>query len=109
MAITGFSYWYRKQWNKLNYTFDVYCGRSPTMAEASLNMVLDDGYHAVGITQYRTRNTPVSEEQTVDFGPLYWNWPGKVYNQTMTQVTFACGTGPSTQLTGHFQVTFYEF
>ena len=56
-----------------------------------------------------TRNTPVSDERLVDLGEYYWDWPGVVFDQTMTQVTFACGTAVDTQLTGCYQVTFFEF
>ena len=45
----------------------------------------------------------------VDLGQYYWDWPGEVFDQTMTQVTFACGTHVDTQLTGRYQVTFFEF
>jgi len=50
----------------------VNCGRQPTLAEASLNMTLDTGFHAVGIRSFLTRNTPVSDEQLVDCGQFYW-------------------------------------
>ena len=109
MVISGFVFFDRQQWGDWTFTFDVNCGRSPTSATASLNMTLDSGFHAVGIRSFLTRNTPVSEEQLVDFGPYYWDWPGEVFNQTMTQVTFACGTNEDTQLSGHYQVTFFDF
>jgi hypothetical protein len=51
----------------------------------------------------------VSDERPVDFGPYYWKWPGEIFDQTMTQVTFACGTNEDTQLSGHYQVTFFDF
>ena len=51
----------------------------------------------------------MSEEQLVDFGPYYWDWPGEVFNQTMTQVTFACGTNEDSQLSGRYHVTFFDF
>ena len=51
----------------------------------------------------------MSDERLVDLGQFYWDWPGVVFDQTMTQVTFACGTGVDTQLTGCYQVTFFEF
>jgi hypothetical protein len=109
MVISGVFFVIREQWGDLTFTFDVNCGRSPTFAEASLNMTLDNGFHAVGIRSFLTRNTPVSDERLVDFGPFYWKWPGEVFDQTMTQVTFACGTHVDTQLTGRYQVTFFEF
>jgi anti-sigma factor ChrR (cupin superfamily) len=52
---------------------------------------------------------PVSDEQLVDLGEFYWDWPGVVFNQTMTQVTFACDTAEESQLMGCYQVTFFEF
>jgi len=104
MGISGFFFFNRKQWGDLTTTFDVNCGRQPTLAEASLNMTLDTGFHAVGIRSFLTRNTPVSDEQLVDCGQFYWQWPGSVFDQTMTQVTFACGTHEDTQLTGHYQL-----
>lgn len=109
MVISGFVYWRYSQWGSHTFTFDVNCGRSPTLAEASLSTVAGEAYKSVGITRLMTRSTPVSEEQTVDFGPYYWQWAPKVYDQTMTQVTFAIGTGPRSQLSAHFQATFYEF
>ncbi len=109
MVISGLFFVNHKQWGDLTTTLDVNCGRSPTSAEASLNMTLDDGFHSVGIRSFLTRNTPVSDEELVDLGQFYWDWPGEVFNQTMTQVTFACGTGADTQLTGRYRVTFFEF
>jgi hypothetical protein len=109
MVISGKLFFNYSQWGDLTTTLDVNCGRSPTWAEATLNMTLDEPFHAVGIRSFLTRNTPVSDEQLVDLGEFYWDWPGVVFNQTMTQVTFACGTGEHTQLTGCYQVTFFEF
>jgi hypothetical protein len=109
MVISGFVFFDLEQWGDWTFTFDVNCGRSPTSATASLNMTLDTGFHAVGIRSLLTRNTPVSEEQLVDFGPYYWKWPGEVFNQTMTQVTFACGTNEDSQLSGRYHVTFFDF
>jgi hypothetical protein len=111
MVISGLVFFVREQWGDLTFTFDVNCGRSPTSAEASLNMTMDadSGSNAVGIRSFLTRNTPVSDEQPVDFGPYYWDWPGEVFDQTMTQVTFACRTQEDTQLTGRYHVTFFDF
>jgi hypothetical protein len=109
MVISGMVFFNREQWGSWTFTFDVNSGRSPTLAEASLNATLGNGFHAVGIRSFLTRNTPVSDEQLVDFSQYYWQWPGKVFDQTMTQVTFACGTHEDTQLTGNYQVTFFEF
>jgi len=109
MVISGFVFFNREHSGDWMFTVDFNCGRSTTSAEASLNMTLDSGYQAVGIKSFLTRNTPVSDEQLVDFGPFYWDWPGEVFDQTMTQVTFACRTNEDTQLTGRFHVTFFEF
>ncbi len=111
MVISGFVLFKREQWGDWTFTFDVNSGRSPTSAEASLNMTSDSdsGSNAVGIRSFLTRNTPVSDEALVDFGPYYWTWPGEVFDQTMTQVTFACRTGDDTQLTGRYHVTFFDF
>ena len=109
MVISGLLFFTREQWGDWTFTFDVNSSRSPTSAEASLNMTLDGGYRAVGIRSFLTRNTPVSDERLVDFGQYYWDWPGEVFDQTMTQVTFACGTGEDTQLSGRYRVTFFDF
>ena len=109
MVISGFVFFNREQWVDWTFTFDVNCGRSPTSASASLNVTVDSGAHAVGIRSFLTRNTPVSDEQLVDFGPYFWDWPGEVFNQTMTQVTFACATGEDQQLAGRYHVTFFDF
>ena len=111
MVISDIVFFTREQWGAWTFTFDVNCGRSPTSAVASLNMTMDadSGANAVGIRSFLTRNTPVSDEQPVDFGPYYWDWPGEVFNQTMTQVTFACRTQEDTQLTGRYHVTFFDF
>jgi len=109
MVISGLFFINREQWGDWTFTVDVNCGRSPTLAEASLNTTIENGFHAVGIRSFLTRNTPVSDERLVDFGPYYWKWPGEIFDQTMTQVTFACGTNEDTQLSGHYQVTFFDF
>ena len=109
MVISGKLFFNQKQWGDRTTTLDVNCGRSPTWVEATLNMTLDNLFHAVGIRSFVTRNTPVSDERLVDLGEYYWDWPGVVFDQTMTQVTFACGTAVDTQLTGCYQVTFFEF
>ena len=90
MVISGFVFVIHRQWGDLMTTLDVICGRQPTSAEATLNMTLCTGQNAVGIRSFLTRNTPVSDEQLVDCGQYYWQWPGEVFDQTMTQVTFAC-------------------
>jgi hypothetical protein len=109
MVISGIFFVNRWQSGDWIFTFDVNCGRSPTLAEASLNMTLDSGFQAVGIRSFLTRNTPVSDERLVDLGQYYWDWPGEVFDQTMTQVTFACGTNVDTSLTASYKVTFFEF
>ena len=109
MVISGFVFFTRERWGDWTFTFDVNSGRVLTSAEASLNMTIDSGYHAVGIRSFLTRDTPVSDEQLVDFGPYGWDWPGEVFDQTMTQVTFACGTAVDQQLSGRYRVTFFDF
>jgi hypothetical protein len=112
MVINGFVIYHYQQWGERTWTFDVICGRSPALASAALStavVVGGGGYNAVGVTRYKTRNTPVSQEQTVNVGQYYWQWAPLVYNQTMTEVTFAIGTGPEERLTGAFQVTFFNF
>ena len=34
MVISGLFFFIREQWGDLTFTFDVNCGRSPTLAEA---------------------------------------------------------------------------
>ena len=109
MVISGFVFFTREQWGDWTFTFDVNSGRVPTSAEASLNTTIKTGFHAVGIRSFLTRNTPVSDERPVDFGPYYWDWPGEVFDQTMTQVTFACGTNEDSQLSSRYRVTFFDF
>jgi hypothetical protein len=110
MVISSIFFFNREQWGDTTFTFDVNSSRQPTLAEASLNTTVDGPVHAVGIRSFLTRNTPVSEEAKVDFGRNYWKWPGAAFNQTMTQVTFACLTSADdARLMSHFHVTVFEF
>ena len=111
MDITSIAFYHYQQWGQRTWTFDVITGRVPTLASAALSNVINgsSGHTAVGITRYKTRNTPVSQDVTVQTGQYYWQWAPVIYNHTMTEITFAMATSDGEQLTGQFQLTFYAF
>jgi hypothetical protein len=95
------SYWVYSGYNSgsgVTYTYQVNFSPRYTVAQTSIFYVSGGGLHKVGIAGYRHRPTPDGPEQSVNFG-TWPGWPGYVYQDRMTSVTFGTAVGAKQECT----------
>ncbi|WP_404335760.1 hypothetical protein AB2M62_17210 [Sphingomonas sp. MMS12-HWE2-04] len=77
-----------------------------TVAEVVPYQISGGGLHRVGIAGYRRRPTPGGAEEAVNFGS--WpNWPGILYIDSCSAVTFASAVGASQELRAACNLMFW--
>ena len=82
----------------VNYSFEMNIPPTFTVAQASLYYVAGGGLHKTGIVGFRHRPTANGSELSVNYG-AWPSWPGSVYVDRMTSVTFGTAVGAEQDFT----------
>lgn len=78
----------------VTYTWEWKIDPTFTVADVTPFEIDGGGLHRIGIAGFRRRPNPNGAEEVTNFG-AWPNWPGIVYVDKCSAITFACAVGAS--------------
>ena len=92
MAVENVHFRSWRQWGDIEHTVDITFSPRYAYAFCGLAGTISDGRSWCGIVEVRTRPNEDGGDVIEKFTDFYWNWPGAVYRQRMTAITFRMTT-----------------